>query len=64
LKVFELSYTFEKGNRVFEREVGDPNPPAGIEHEAGLYGKAFLVKRLVRKHGWLDEQMICAYIRN
>jgi hypothetical protein len=31
-----LSYTFEKGNRVFEREVGDPNPPAGIEHEAGL----------------------------
>jgi hypothetical protein len=42
-----LSYTFEKGNRIFEREVGDSNPPGGIEHEAGLYGKAFLVKRLL-----------------
>jgi REP element-mobilizing transposase RayT len=59
-----LSYTFEKGNRVFEREVGDPNPPAGIEHEARLYGKAFLSRGYCVSTVGLDEQMIRAYIRN
>jgi putative transposase len=59
-----LSYTFEKGNRIFEREVGDQIYREALNMKQGFTGKHFWSRGYCVSTVGLDEQMIRAYIRN